>query len=191
MKLARLLLATPLLYLSPAAPALSAATVAVEADPSVRHLIGDVATFEREKYINLHSMATEGEWESPEQREALLEGHDVYMGREVGGPSYALGKLKEDPDNPGHASPAHMEELGRTFRESYARRTEVHRFEERTALMTSTHIHPFWPDGKETKMGWAFADAEATARVPRRLLHALLRRRRWHPRPAPSRSTSR
>ncbi len=156
------LLAAPFLCLSHAASGVPAATVVVEADVSIRHLIGGVATFEREKYINLHSMATEGEWESVAQREALLEGHDVFMGREVGGPSYALGKLREDPDNPGHASPTHMESLGRTFRERYARRTDLHRYEARTALMTATHIHPFWPDGKETKMGWAFADAEAT-----------------------------
>ncbi|BAM04702.1 cellulase family glycosylhydrolase [Phycisphaera mikurensis] len=161
MKLQHLVLAAPVLC---SAFTASAAPVEVAADPATRHVIGDVATFEREKYINLHSMATEGEWESVEQREELLEGHDVYLGREVGGPSYALGKLKEDPRNPGHASPAHMEELGRTFRQSYAKRTDLHRYEARTALMTSTHIHPFWPDGKETKMGWAFADAEATGK---------------------------
>lgn len=139
----------------------SAVTVAV--DPTTRHHIGGVTEFERPKYINMHSSPTEPEWDSPEMMEQFLDGWDVYLGREAGQPLLYVNQTPEDPNKPGYPSIEHIEKFGQELREAYDADTALHRYEPRTELIVATHPHPFFPDGTPNKLGWSFADMDATA----------------------------
>ena len=139
------------------------AAVVVEVEPTTRHHIGGVTTFERAKYINMHSSPTEEEWDGPEMMKQFLDGWDVYLGREAGQPIHYLNQVREDPDRPGYPSVEHIEQLGQESRLAYEDNRVIHQYEWRNELIVATHPHPFYPDGKPTARGWAFANADATA----------------------------
>ncbi|WOO40857.1 hypothetical protein [Rubellicoccus peritrichatus] len=136
------------------------ATVDIYLD--IVHSVEGIETFDRTKFINMHSSQSEGEWDSPEMMEQFLNGWDVYLGREVGTPRVYVDQVKEDPNRPGYPSIEHLEELGYEHRSKYSKKKDIHAYEERNDLIASTHIHPYYPDGTKTNMGWAFANADAT-----------------------------
>jgi len=138
------------------------AAVTISVDPNMRRTLEGVSEFDRSRFVVLHASHTDSEWDSPEMQDQFLNGWDVYLGRDVGLASWWFGEVKEDPARPGFPSVAHIAELAENFRNNYSTRTDIHAYEDRTTLVTSTHVIPFYPHGWKTRQGWAPADATAT-----------------------------
>ncbi|MEO0733277.1 MAG: hypothetical protein AAFZ52_10610, partial [Bacteroidota bacterium] len=81
----KVLLLFLLLYFGP----LSAQKIAVDVNFDVAHVLGEVTTFEREKFITVHADVTTRDWFETDNALAdvaddFLNGYDVYMGRNTG-----------------------------------------------------------------------------------------------------------
>ncbi len=157
------------------AAALVVAVASAEAQTSVvanidtRHKVGDVDSFDRPKFINFHATHTESYWDRGNAfenlRDEFLVKYDVYMGRDTGGLKGALSSAKEDPNHKGFVDPEYLKESGEKRRESYARRSDIHKYEKYSNLILCNQFAPFYPDGALTRGGWALS-TEDTAENP-------------------------
>ncbi len=137
----------------------------VDVNFDVKHKLGDISTFDRSKFISIHSDQTETDWDgnnfTPDLRNHFLNGYDVYMGRSTGGITWVLkNQAIEDSSRPGFVSVPNMQALGLNSRNNYASKTWVHPYEARTNLVLAAQFHPFWPDGTKTNKGWALSEAD-------------------------------
>ncbi len=142
-------------------------SVVVDINVDVKHLLGDNSTFEREKFITIHSGPTEGDWNgnnfTPDLKDHFLNGYDVYMGRNTGSITWTLNnQAVQDPARPGHVSASNMQALGLSSRNNYEARTTLHPYEARNNLILCAQLHPFWPDGKLTHKGWALSQSDSS-----------------------------
>ncbi|MDZ8120535.1 hypothetical protein P9H32_18050 [Pontiella sp. NLcol2] len=137
--------------------------VSVTVNLNVRHSVGGVDAFDREKWMVLHARATEHDWDSEEQRETFLNEYDVYLGRDCGALPEALSWTSEDPDKPGWCDHACIEQLGKRERERYAQNTAVHALEYRSKKMTIGGQPKMFPDGSTNANGFAIGSYDALA----------------------------
>ncbi|MDW7691406.1 T9SS type A sorting domain-containing protein [Flammeovirgaceae bacterium SG7u.111] len=154
-----------LLFLSFSAWASSEDSVKVDINFDLRHEVGNISTFDRNKFITIHSNITEQEWDgdnfTPDLRDNFLNGYDAYLGRDTGGISWWLNAMvKEDPNRPGYADSVDIATFGQNVRNTYASKTQYHSYESRNGQIICAQLHPFWPDGQTTKNGWAFSQAD-------------------------------
>ncbi|MFI3289258.1 MAG: hypothetical protein SNH55_03920 [Rikenellaceae bacterium] len=143
--------------------------VTVEVNLNTIHSVGGIDEFDREKYITIHADLKSGDWDGdnvvPDLREDFLERYDVYLGRESGGLAGALkNRTYEDPKRAGYADLEKMKESGKKSREAFSQKSAelgLDRFKHRTKnMLIVNQFHPFWPDGTETKNGWAFSQKD-------------------------------
>ena len=140
----------------------------VTATLNAKHVVGNIDTFNRAKFINIHANQTENEWDGTnvvaDLRDDFLNGYDVYMGRDTGGITFNVNQVAEDPARPGYASPTDIASRGLASRNSYASKTNLHQYEARNNLILAAQKHPFWTGTgqKPTGKGWSFANATAT-----------------------------
>ncbi|WP_096427858.1 T9SS type A sorting domain-containing protein [Labilibaculum antarcticum] len=66
----------------------------------------------------------------------------------------------EDPDRTGFASPASITSSGESNKINYGSKTQYHAYEFRNDQILCAQLHPFWPDGQETKKGWALSQVD-------------------------------
>ncbi|WP_343329109.1 T9SS type A sorting domain-containing protein [Polaribacter staleyi] len=142
------------------------AQIQVDVNLRMAHDVGGVDSFERSKYITLHSSQSENDFlDHLELMDFVINGLDVYMGREVGAQSNNLNQTNQDPLRPGFADIAQMKSLGTSYKSAYAAKTYIHQYENKNMLNISTHgvNFPFYPSGINNENGWAFANSSATA----------------------------
>ncbi|SHK69418.1 agarase [Reichenbachiella agariperforans] len=144
------------------------AQVRVDINLDLKHQVGQIDQFDRNKFVAIHANTTEREWDgdnfTTDLRNDFLNGYDVYLGRDTGGISWALNSnTDEDPARPGFADPAGIESYGTTVKNNYAAQTSWHPYEDRNDQILAAQLHPFWPDGQETNRGWAFSEADTEA----------------------------
>lgn len=149
---------------SPAGP------VDVDVNLNVVHSVGGVSTFDRSKFIVLHSDPIENEWNhgsgtetnfTPDLLSHFIDGYDVYFGRNTGTIGWTLNQIVEDPLRPGYADPAATQAYGAYIRNNYANNTAIHPYEARNLRgVVTAQLHPYWPDGTLTGQGWAFSTAD-------------------------------
>ncbi|WP_211211957.1 T9SS type A sorting domain-containing protein [Flexithrix dorotheae] len=108
--------------------------------------------FDRKVFINIHSSYTGNEWTLEELKD-VHENLRVNFGRSVGGVTWQLNRIEEDPERPGFPDINHMKSLGKSDRDFYSTRTSIHPFEVDDFVMTS-HISPLYPNGTATQKGW-------------------------------------
>ncbi|MDZ8117797.1 hypothetical protein [Pontiella agarivorans] len=146
-----------------------AAGVSVEVDLNTGRAAGGVSTFEREKFITIHSSHTESDWDGGQQGAAnavpdllddFMNGRDVYFGRETGGISWQRrgnAYIDEDAANPGWVDASTMVSEGTKSRNSYDGETSRHAYESRaTGDVLCAQYSGFWPNGAEYN-GWAIS----------------------------------
>ncbi|MGC6424838.1 MAG: agarase [Lentimonas sp.] len=145
----------------------------VEINLNVRHEVGGLSTFDREKFITVHSTPTEEDWghtlrDSRNFTENLFEdfmiGRDVYFGRDTGYINLHRkhdDQIGEDPERTGWVDAKSMERRGRERREEYKKNTGIHHYEERnkTGVMCAQY-HAIWPNGAEVN-GWAISTEDS------------------------------
>lgn len=148
------------------ASTLSAQTVNVDVNLNVNHKLGKNTSFEREKFINIHSDVTTHYWYDDDLFtnnliNDFLNQYDVYMGRNTGTITWAANNVKEDVYRPGYCDTLDLARLGQANREKYASNTHWHAYEERNNLNLCTQLWPLYPDGeKATAKGWHFSGTD-------------------------------
>lgn len=141
-------------------------TVVVDVNLDVKHSVGGISTFDRSKFVTIHSDLTEQEWSSGNNAvddfmDDFLNGYDVYLGRNTGGITWWLNaQVTEDPNRPGFADSTSVKQLGQNSKNNYASKTQLHSYEERNEQIICAQLHPFWPDGQQTQKGWAFSQSD-------------------------------
>ncbi|WP_052444620.1 T9SS type A sorting domain-containing protein [Flammeovirga sp. OC4] len=142
-----------------------AQTTKVDVNLNVKHTVGEVSTFNREKFIGVHGGLRENDWTRYGDARPLdikndfMNGKDVYFGRNTGTITYNINAvLREDPNRPGFVDLDHLREKGKTYRNDYLNRPDLYNYADRNkSHILATQHHPFWPDGTLTKTGWAFS----------------------------------
>ncbi|MGJ8639695.1 MAG: beta-agarase [Opitutaceae bacterium] len=134
----------------------------------VKHSVGGISEFDREKYITVHSSLTEGDWEGEEQKlDYLINDLDVYFGRDNGIMILYSEQVEEDPKRSGYADPEHMELLGKSYREDFYGKqfADRHEMDAKNDVMIGGQVRTFWsaetnPHGGG-KAGWSLAGVDA------------------------------
>ena len=154
-------------------PALAAHAQQREAQVHVqldmRHVVGGEDTFDRKKFINIHSTHAELDWRGEDEKlDYLVNDLDVYFGRDSGMISWELAQLKEDANHRGYVDFPFMENRGGYARRQYAKQKTLHRYHDHSDVVVAAQVHPFWPDGTKIKPAdgskpWSLATPEATA----------------------------
>ncbi|QBG45906.1 hypothetical protein EGM51_00205 [Verrucomicrobia bacterium S94] len=139
---------------------LCAAGVTVEVDLNTGREAGGVTTFDRSKFITIHSSHTDSDWDGgqqgapnalPDLLDDFMNGRDVYFGRDTGGISWQRrgnAYVKEDASKPGWVDGSTLVSEGLKSRNSYDSDTDVHAYEfrARTDIMCAQYSG-FWPNG--------------------------------------------
>ncbi len=142
-----------------ALPLSLSAQVDVKVYPNTLHKVGEVSTFDREKYIVMHSGLTDGDWkDEPEALDLLLNKYDAYFGRDNGSMGWNFNSAKEDPARKGYALVSgdrySIEELGKASRKTWAtKHQEAHKYDDKSAMMVGGQISWCWP-GNKTRPFW-------------------------------------
>lgn len=140
-------------------------SVSVDVNLNIKHRTGDVETFDRHKFVNFHGTVNQNNWNTNNKVDNLigdfLRERDVHIGRNTGTITWHLkNNITEDPNRPGFADLSSIATFGQQNRNSYASATWAHQYEDQDEQILCTQIHPFYPDGKTTNIGWAFSQAD-------------------------------
>ncbi|MGC6424723.1 MAG: TIM barrel protein [Lentimonas sp.] len=135
---------------------------------NVEHSTGGFSQFDRQKFINIHSSPTEGDWEGQDDElDYVINDLDVHFGRDNGIMILYLDKAGEDASRSGFVDPAHMESMGRYHREERYAKEFVHRhqYDAKNDVMIGGQVRALWPkEGNphgEGKPGWPLEGAVA------------------------------
>ncbi|MBR8534040.1 T9SS type A sorting domain-containing protein [Carboxylicivirga sediminis] len=139
--------------------------VVVDVNLDMKHTVGDNSEFDRSKFVCIHADITEQEWDGDNEladlRSDFLKGYDVYMGRNTGGITWWLNnQISEDASRPGFANPTSITNKGDYVKNQFASKTSLHVFEQYNDQVMCAQLHPFWPDGQNTQLGWAFSQTD-------------------------------
>ncbi|MFR9498746.1 MAG: hypothetical protein SNI58_09430 [Rikenellaceae bacterium] len=134
----------------------------VEVNLNVRHKLGEVDSFDRQKFINFHATHDEKNWDQDNDvkslRDELLVKYDVYLGRDTGGIKHTLESATQDPSRPGFVDPAYIAKEGAKARKEYAKDKESHKYEKYSEAIICNQFSPFYPHGTTLKhSGWALS----------------------------------
>ncbi|WP_017446675.1 hypothetical protein [Gayadomonas joobiniege] len=172
-----------------AAPTFNGTQVNVHLD--TLHSINGIDSFEREKYITIHSSNVENDWgqndsHSNNAANALgddlvfdfIEGHNVYFGRETGSLGWNLRNVRQDDSRPGYVDPASLISRAGDSNWTYdnsqqAKFKNGRQLEDRMAgMIVGGQQHPYWPEGTEitpvaklAEPKWSFSQTD-TANEP-------------------------
>ncbi|MGJ8697517.1 MAG: agarase [Verrucomicrobiaceae bacterium] len=133
------------------------------------HEVGGISQFDRKKFITIHSNHTENDWQGIEDKKKyLIQDLDTYFGRETGAISHQLRLLRQDPDHPGHVEFADMKRRADYERKKYAKRTDLHGYEQYNDLIVAAQVEPFWPGSakiqpQDGSPPWSLLNPAATA----------------------------
>ncbi|NME69697.1 T9SS type A sorting domain-containing protein [Flammeovirga aprica] len=147
---------------------LLAQTSKVDVNFNVKHTVGEVSTFEREKFIGVHAGIRENDWtrygsSSPSDiKDDFMNKKNVYFGRNTGNITWNINSvLNEDPNRPGFVNLDEVRIEGEKHRNNYLNNSAYYSYADRNKThILATQYHPFWPDGKLTNKGWAFSQAD-------------------------------
>lgn len=112
-----------------------------------------VSTFDRDVFVNMHANYNGNDWKESEL-DYVHEDLGINFGRSVGGVTWQMNRLRENPNRAGFFDLDHMKELGEESRGWYAAKPFLKKYERQTDVLTS-HISPTFPNGKPTNQGFA------------------------------------
>lgn len=114
---------------------------------NVTHSVNGKTTFDRKKYITIHSTLNESDWEGEQDKlKYMMEDLDVYFGRDNGSPAWNFNQARQDAGNIGYADPAHIKAQGKYARETgYGKnKAHVHQYDGRGDIMVGGQPRPHW-----------------------------------------------
>lgn len=149
----------------------------IDVNLHIKHSVGGIDHFAREKFITIHANHTENDWYTVGENKLddliteFTEGFDVYFGRDAGGIGWNLSNLPQDPNNFGFVDPEATTQRGFDVRWNYTNLTDQRSVTQRSLqyrnhnLIVSGQQHPYWPDGKLTgqysAQSWAFSQNDS------------------------------
>ncbi|KXI28823.1 agarase [Paraglaciecola hydrolytica] len=149
----------------------------VDVNLDIKHSVGGIERFDREKFITIHANHTENDWYAVGENASadliteFAEGYDVYFGRDAGGIGWNLNNLPQDPAKAGFVDPAATTERANGVRWNYTNLTTPRAITQRNLeyrnknLIVSGQQHPYWPDGQLTgnlsAASWAFSQIDS------------------------------
>ncbi|QBG45907.1 hypothetical protein EGM51_00210 [Verrucomicrobia bacterium S94] len=163
-----LLKQTALLSVLLGTAAAARAAVQVDVDVNVKHSVGGISTFDREKFVTVHASHTTGDMDAVVMDD-FINGRDVYFGRDTGYIGwYSKNQIEEDPAKPGWSlvsgSTYSIVTQGANSRNSYNSQTWRHAYEPRAASdIMCAQFAPFWPGSATMRGGWSFSSADTAA----------------------------
>ena len=143
----------------------------VDINLDVRHSVGGISEFEREKFITMHGNFTSRDWDGNNFTDDLLgdflEGYNAYFGRDTGGITWFAHQVDEDPERPGQIDLDNLKARGAQVRSQYAAKTSIHPYASRnTGLVLAAQYYPFWPGSMtnpyDGETPWSYKDGAAT-----------------------------
>ncbi len=137
------------------------AQVEVDVNFDMKHIVGGQETFDRNKFITLHSTSSENDYNDELGKlDTLMNIYDAYNGRDTGRMRFVGDQVRENANRPGFADPASIQEWGDILNNSYANRTSKHPFE-KGSVITAAQDVPFYPNGANpTGQGWTFSTTD-------------------------------
>ena len=159
----------------------AAPAVLIDVNADIRHSIKGHDTFDRSKFITVHSDAADHDWFGdnaqslnepnalPDLMQDFLGGKDVYLGRSTGGITWYLGEMDEDAGRPGFVDESDATNTGNSVRSNYSNNMDARWVSTRTHdqravnMIVGAQQHPFWPDGTTTRQGWALSQTDTVA----------------------------
>ncbi|WP_096086792.1 carbohydrate-binding protein [Agaribacterium haliotis] len=149
--------------------------VDVQINLNTRHSVGGEDSFDRSRYITMHSYPADRDWISGHQQGGgdanklgdqlmhdFLDGRDVYFGRDTGDLQIELMSAAQDANKPGWVSTNHMQGRGLGVRNAYV----DNGFEWRSQnAVIGAQVRPIYPDGQETTNSFALSTTD-TAEEP-------------------------
>ena len=138
------------------------AQVEVNIDFSRNHIIGNVDSFDRSKFITIHSSPSGNDWNGElDKFDYLINGLDVYYGRDTGGLRYQLEQLDEDPNRKGFADISQMEEQGKIVKDTYAQYSKDRFKFEKNDVIIGGQDTPYYPNGSKIgNKNWSFSQTD-------------------------------
>ena len=143
----------------------------VDVNFDVKHSVGGISEFEREKFITMHGNLTSRDWDGNNFTDNLvghfLDEYNAYFGRDTGGITWIANQVDEDPERPGQIDLGNLQARGALVRNEYASKTSLHPYAEKNlGLILAGQYYPFWPGSKtkpyDGETPWAFKDGFAT-----------------------------
>ncbi|ADE54017.1 beta-agarase [Coraliomargarita akajimensis] len=130
----------------------------IEVNLNFRHEVGGVDSFDRSKFITIHSDPGDNEWNHGSGSAVnftddligdFIDGYDVYFGRATGAITYWLtNEIEEDPTRPGFSSLSNVQHWGNYARNNYEANTAIHQYEAKWGRsIVAGHLFPFYPGG--------------------------------------------
>ncbi len=130
----------------------------VDINLDVKHTVGGISTFDRQKYITLHSSLQEGDWtRETDKMNYVFKDLNVYLGRDNGGVNYWLGQSSEDKNRAGFADSSYLERTGANNRATWAASTK-NVYDNKSDVMIGGQVNAMWPGQKS---GWTLAGANS------------------------------
>lgn len=162
----------------------------VSVNLNVKRSIDGLSTFDRSKYIVMHSMLTTTDWKGEEDKlDYLLNDLDVYFGRDNGSMPYYATQVEQNPNNLGYASPESIAAYGKTAREDYYGKTlsKLHKYDNRAHVMIGGQINQFWIGNHKGKGEWSFANTDAVGQYMGNFVNEFYRNDNQGPNKGPAR----
>ncbi len=126
----------------------TAQTANVDVNLNIKHTVGGVSDFGRERHITLHAALSEPDWIGEEDKiEYLLNDLDVYLGRDNGSASWKFQATPGDPDRLNKADIGELRLFGDRWLTQYEETIEdVEKYENRSkGMIMGTNPHPTYP----------------------------------------------
>ncbi|GAB1855311.1 hypothetical protein MHTCC0001_01440 [Flavobacteriaceae bacterium MHTCC 0001] len=149
-----------------------AQSVNVDVNLNIKHSVGGVSDFGRDRHITLHASLSESDWDGEHEKMTyLLNELDVYLGRDNGSASWKFAATPVDPDRPNKADISFIEPFADWWDGQYEdiikERTQFK--DHANAMIMGTNPHPtyptlsYWhPSGPEGSQ-WIPQDIETSA----------------------------
>lgn len=109
----------------------------VDVNLDMKHVVGGVSDFGRQRHITVHSNLHESDWDGEAAAmRYLLDDLDVYLGRDNGQASWLFRTTPQDPKRPNHPDLSVMKARSQWFKEQYDRHLPERReYEKRSREM--------------------------------------------------------
>jgi len=161
--------------------------VNVDINFNTKHSVGGIETFDRQKFITIHSSPSENDWgendvhtqnspnEDPDLMVNFVTENDVYFGRDTGSIGWALRNVNEDATKPGFVDESTATTVGGNFRWTYANSAAKKYADARLPHIEARALdmikggqqHPYWPEGTIINPlagdAWSFSQTDSVS----------------------------
>ena len=117
----------------------------VSIDFQTQRFIGNSSTFDRAKYINIHSDFSGNDFDEIAELSYLVDSLGVGFGRNVGNTRWIMSQLQNDPANPDFPDVSVLNSNGAKSISDFQNRTAIHPYNTDQMVYTS-HITPIFPN---------------------------------------------